>query len=69
MERLPWILKQWTKNQGFPFDLAQKTPGLQGTEMWLSIVYLMADLLGTPDALGYRPQGVHRPGPALQLIS
>ena len=36
-------------------------PGLQGTEMWLAIVWYLADLVGLSDALGYRPRGVHRP--------
>jgi acetyltransferase-like isoleucine patch superfamily enzyme len=60
-ERLPWVMRCWIKNRGFSFDLALKTPGLQGTEMWLSIVWLMADLLGRAGCLGYRPKGVHRP--------
>ncbi|MFJ4620755.1 acyltransferase [Streptomyces sp. NPDC088812] len=42
-------------------------PGLQGTEMWLSIIWLLADLLGIADVLGYRPRGVHRPEPAGRL--
>ncbi|MBT0772024.1 hypothetical protein KIH74_23985 [Kineosporia sp. J2-2] len=43
---------------------AETVPGLQGTEMWLSVVWLLADLLGGAGALGYRPRGVHRPEPA-----
>ena len=39
-------------------------PGLQGTEMWLAIIWLLADLLGRSDELGYRPRGIHRPEPA-----
>ncbi|WP_030937232.1 acyltransferase [Streptomyces sp. NRRL S-646] len=39
-------------------------PGLQGTEMWLAIIWYLADLLGRSDELGYRPRGVHRPEPA-----
>jgi acetyltransferase-like isoleucine patch superfamily enzyme len=59
-------MTKWVDRQGFSFELEQgKTPGtqsgLQGTEMWLSIVYLMADLLGVSAALAYRPRGVHRP--------
>ena len=50
------------------FELEQgKTPGsqsgLQGTEMWLAIIWLLSDYLGLSDALGYRPRGVHRPEP------
>src|SRR5690606_30634251 len=65
-------LGHWTDGQGFGFQaphpattgLAATTPGLQGTEMWLAIVWLLADLAGVADALGYRPRGVHRPEPA-----
>jgi len=39
-------------------------PSLQGTEMWLAIIWLLADVLGESGALGYRPRGVHRPEPA-----
>ncbi|MCL1899355.1 MAG: acyltransferase [Promicromonosporaceae bacterium] len=39
------------------------TPGLQGTEMWLSVIWYLADLLGHAAALGYRPRGVHSPDP------
>ena len=64
MARLPDILARWQDNRGMAFDPYAKDangqPGLQGTEMWLSIIYLMADLLGLPQHLGYRPQGVHR---------
>jgi len=63
-ERLPMILDCWNKNEGFSFDLMKKEPGLQGTEMWLSIIYLMADLLGISAQLGYQPRGVHRTAPA-----
>lgn len=65
-------LGHWIDRQGFGFraphpttagDLAT-TPGLQGTEMWLAIIWLLADLAGVSEALGYRPRGVHRPHPA-----
>lgn len=46
-----------------------RIPGLQGTEMWLSIVWLLGDLLGIADELGYRPRGVHRPEAAHTLQS
>jgi acetyltransferase-like isoleucine patch superfamily enzyme len=59
----------WRDNEGLAFDPApgsdhRHRPGLQGTEMGLSIIWLLADLLGVSDALGYRPRGVHRPEPA-----
>ncbi|WP_323125718.1 acyltransferase [Microlunatus elymi] len=65
----------WTPGQGFGFQapsagaasVAATVPGLQGTEMWLSIVWLLSDVLGLSGELGYRPRGVHRPEPALTL--
>lgn len=62
--RLGETLRHWVDGRGFDFVSARKKPGLQGTEMWLSIVWLAADLLGASSALGYRPRGVHRPEPA-----
>ena len=35
-------------------------PGLQGTEMWLSVIHLAAKLLKREDAFHYVPKGVHR---------
>ncbi|WP_224751936.1 acyltransferase [Microbacterium helvum] len=68
-------LQTWAPGAGFSFrepspaarGLAETEPGLQGTEMWLAIVWYLADLAGVSDALGYRPRGVHRPEPALTL--
>ena len=62
----------WTDGCGFGFrapgsdtaGLSETAPGLQGTEMWLAIIWYLADLAGLSDALGYRPRGVHRPEPA-----
>ncbi|MEU6844359.1 acyltransferase [Streptomyces sp. NPDC046716] len=62
----------WTDHQGFGFRAPHRTtaglpktvPGLQGTEMWLALIWYLADLAGVSDALGYRPRGVHRPEPA-----
>jgi hypothetical protein len=59
--RLPATLARWRPGRGFAFDPATDEPSLQGTEMWLAIVYLMADTLGLASHLGYRPRGVHRP--------
>ncbi|MEQ7124361.1 acyltransferase [Actinopolymorpha sp. B11F2] len=61
-------LNRWRDGEGFAFALepgagARHTAGLQGTEMWLAIVWLLADYLGESEALGYRPRGVHRPEP------
>ncbi|KQQ67231.1 acyltransferase [Microbacterium sp. Leaf320] len=65
-------LDNWVDGEGFGFQTPSSSsgltgasaPGLQGTEMWLSIVWLLADLLGESDALEYRPRGIHRPEPA-----
>jgi hypothetical protein len=34
--------------------------------MWLSILYLLADVCGLAPSLGYEPKGVHRLEPALR---
>ncbi|MFJ6674997.1 acyltransferase [Actinosynnema sp. NPDC091369] len=62
----------WTDGAGFGFQAPHPTtiglpataPGLQGTEMWLAVIWLLADLLGLSALLRYRPRGVHRPAPA-----
>lgn len=67
---LDTALPAWVPEQGFAFRLADRgETGLQGTEMWLSIVYLCADLCGLSHRLGYKPPGVHRPEPAWTLES
>lgn len=71
---LDHALRAWVKDEGFSFrltgDTAARTgetlPGLQGTEMWLAIIWYLADLLGLSNELGYRPRGVHRPEPILR---
>ncbi len=66
-DQLSRILDRWVDGEGFAFapdgtdDRA--IPGLQGTEMWLAIIWLLSDYLGLSDAVGYRPRGVHRPEP------
>jgi acetyltransferase-like isoleucine patch superfamily enzyme len=52
-------LSRWVPGAGFAFGDGDE-PGLQGTEMWLTIVFHMADLLGESDGLSWRPRGVHR---------
>ncbi len=54
------IMPRWVTGRGFAFS-PDCPPGLQGTEMWLSILFLAADFLTCAGELGYRPQGVHRP--------
>ncbi|MEV7144749.1 acyltransferase [Streptomyces tauricus] len=65
-------LGRWVDGQGFSFRAPHPTtrsapetqPTLQGTEMWLAIIWYLSDLAGVSDALGYRPRGIHRPEPA-----
>ena len=62
-------LEYWSAGAGFGFRAPARdtagspdtVPGLQGAEMWLAIVWYLADLVGVADSLGYRPRGVHRP--------
>ncbi len=63
---------RWVDGAGFGFAGPGQTggndaPGLQGTEMWLSIIWLAADALGQSSGLSWRPRGVHRPEPADSL--
>jgi acetyltransferase-like isoleucine patch superfamily enzyme len=69
-DQLTRILDRWVDGAGFAFAPDgtddRSIPGLQGTEMWLAIIWLLADYLGLSDALGYHPRGVHRPEPLLR---
>jgi acetyltransferase-like isoleucine patch superfamily enzyme len=51
--------ERWVDGKGFAFADGQ-APGLQGTEMWLSVVHLSAKLLGIEDEFPFVPKGVHR---------
>jgi len=70
--QLATVLPRWQHGLGFGFGPGTAgpgpEPGLQGTEMWLAIIWYLADLLGRTDELGYRPRGIHRPEPARQGI-
>ncbi|MFH5877306.1 acyltransferase [Arthrobacter sp. NA-172] len=71
--QLDRILRSWRPGRGFSFALEpgngwQRMPGLLGTEMWLSITWLLADYLGIGDLLDYEPRGIHRPAPAVAQI-
>jgi hypothetical protein len=57
-------LRHYQPGRGFAFSRGE-APGLQGTEMWLSIVALILTHLGLADAVRFRLVGVHRWGPAL----
>ncbi|MFF1831239.1 acyltransferase [Paenarthrobacter sp. NPDC058040] len=66
VHQLEHALTQWHPGQGMAFSASpdsgvQHLPTLQGTEMWLAIIWYLADLTGHAEALGYRPRGVHRP--------
>ncbi|MET9459385.1 acyltransferase [Streptomyces canus] len=71
--QLTTVLPRWQDGRGFCFGPGAvgpgPEPGLQGTEMWLAIVWYLADLLGRSGELGYRPRGIHRPEPARQGIT
>ena len=61
------VIEDWVDGAGFAFDACEGQPGLQGTEMWLAIAYLAADVLGETDGLSWEPRGVHRLAPADRL--
>lgn len=61
-------LPRWRSGQSVSFGPGDE-PGLQGTEMWLAIVWYLADLVGQAEALRYRPRGIHRPEPAAEARS
>lgn len=71
--QLDRVLRSWVDGAGFSFELETggpepgRMPGLQGTEMWLAVTWLLADYLGRAEALGYKPRGVHRPEPAIDI--
>lgn len=58
VKMLPVFIEKYT-NEGFAFKFGTEA-SLKGTEMWLSIIFLMCDYLGLSDLLGYEPKGVHR---------
>nr|WP_314258046.1 acyltransferase [uncultured Devosia sp.] len=53
------VEERWVDGEGFAFADGQ-LPSLQGTEMWLSVVHLAAELLGIADSFVFVPKGVHR---------
>ncbi|WP_231187687.1 acyltransferase [Haladaptatus sp. DYF46] len=58
--QLDQILDHWHDGRGFAFNLTDERPTLQGTEMWLSVIYLLATVCGMSSELGYEPKGIHR---------
>ena len=53
------VEERWVDGEGFAFADGQ-LPSLQGTEMWLSVIHLAAELLGIADSFVFVPKGVHR---------
>ena len=64
---LDQAIGDWVPGAGTPWQVGRDEPGLQGTEMWLAIAYLAADVLGASDGLSWQPRGVHRLEPAAVL--
>lgn len=56
--QLELIPARWADGEGFGFAPGD-VPGLQGTEMWLAIMYIAADVLDLTNELPYAPRGVH----------
>jgi acetyltransferase-like isoleucine patch superfamily enzyme len=56
--QLELIPTRWVDGQGFGFA-PDDVPGLQGTEMWLAVIYIASDALGLASELPYAPHGVH----------
>ena len=55
------VLENYVAGEGFAFNILESEKcSLMGTEMWLSILYLMCDYLGISHLLTYSPKGVHR---------
>ncbi|MDO1582871.1 acyltransferase [Rhizobium oryzicola] len=54
----------WQRGRGLPFAEGHE-PGLQGTEMGLSLLWLAAKLLGLEESLSFTPKGTHRFSAAL----
>ncbi|MBJ7577778.1 acyltransferase [Devosia sp. MC532] len=53
------VSERWVDGEGLAFADGH-VPGLQGTEMWLSVVHLAAKLLRLEDSFAFVPRGVHR---------
>ncbi|MEV4776905.1 acyltransferase [Microbacterium sp. LWH12-1.2] len=77
LSQIGTVIDQWRDGQGFSFahaptsgpTRASHRPGLQGTEMWLATLWYLADLCDLAESLDYRPRGVHRPEPAIDLYT
>ena len=65
---LEGVCADWVDGQGFPWQVGRDQPGLRGTEMFMSVIYLAAALLEQSDGLSFVPRGVHRLEPATGLL-
>ncbi|MEO0514202.1 MAG: acyltransferase [Planctomycetota bacterium] len=67
-----WLIdtiERWRGERGFAFETRDDaTPGLMGTEMWLSIAWLCADVLGITTRDDHPPRGIHRAEPLVGAI-
>jgi acetyltransferase-like isoleucine patch superfamily enzyme len=66
------ILNRWNEGKGFSFELepglsVDHQPTLQGTDMWLTILYILAEIGGVSLSLGYSPKGCRKMDPGLPL--
>ena len=61
------VCNEWVDGRGFPWQIGRDQPGLQGTEMFLAVVFIAADLLGESAGLSFVPRGVHRLEPATTI--
>jgi len=60
---------RWQPERGWAFEARPgATAGLMGTEMWLSIAWLCADLMGMATPQDHPPLGIHRPEPLVSAI-
>ena len=56
------VMDNWVDRKGFSFVLMNHNEtSMMGTEMWLSILYLLCDYAGVSGILNYIPKGIHRP--------
>ncbi len=64
---LQGVCGDWVDGHGFPWQVGRDQPGLRGTEMFMAVIHIAADLLGESDGLSFVPRGVHRLEPATTL--
>lgn len=58
---LDQIPEHWTNGKDFAFTLSDhENANMMGTEMWLSIIYIICDYLEITHLLNFSPKGVHR---------